>query len=622
MVSSNDKDSNPGGKKSEDAKPSADPKQAAPVAGAKPGSGPNPGAAAKPEASAKPGGAANPAAAPKPAAASKSESGKPETASSKPAGPTRTGTTVPETAKSAAPPKAGTGDGKPSKADEGKKAEPVKGAATMGAGRDSTATKSASPQPAGSAAGGDKPGKTADKKAAAGGTSGSSGAKPGASGSGGGTPPTVPPATAEKRGGGFVPGLVGGIAAAVVGFGAAQFLDVDWVKMSGGQDPVATQLAEQNTAITGQSQSIATLESRLEAISQAVASPDLSSMEKTITDLASQVESEVGSLSSGIVTQLGQVTETLSGLSDAVGTIETRLTGVDGSLSDLEGGLKGVTDQLGTVETSLSGVDDRLVAVEKRPMVESSETAKSTFDAYEREVQRLTDELSKQQEESAATAKRMAELASLTEQQITAVQEEAAARLASMQAEASSQIDANQAETDAKVQEAQSTAQSASVTAALISLEKSLEEGTPYADALATIGGSAEVPDALSAEADNGVQTLMQLRDSYPQAARAALEASIRETSQSADPVGKLAAFFRHQTGARSLAPKEGDHADAVLSRAEASVDSGDIPAALAELDALPENGQAAMSDWTSAATARVEAVAAAATLVASMQTN
>lgn len=618
MVSSNDKGNNPGGKKPEDAKSSAKPDSSAPVAGAKPGSGPSQGATAGPGTGTKPAAVSKPDAATSGTAPSKPGPAKPVTTEA-----TKTGTPVPATGKSAGPSKAGTDDSKPPKAEAGKdaaKKDTAKAVGAQGADRGSAAaSKSPDPQGVGSSAAAATPGKTADKKTA---TTGTPASTSGASGSGGKTPPPVPPAAAEKRGGGFVPGMVGGIAAAVVGFGAAQFLDVDWVKLRGGQDPVAAQLAEQNTAITGQSQSIATLESRLEEISAAVASPDLSSMETTISGLAEKVESEVGSLSSGIVTQLGQVTETLSSLSDAVGTIETRLTGVDGSLSDLEGGLKGVTDQLGTVEESLSGVDDRLVAVEKRPMVESSETAKSTFDAYEREVQRLTEELSAQQEESAATAKRMAELASLTEQQITAVQEEAAARLAAMQAEASSQITETQAQTDAKVQEAQSTAQSASVTAALISLEKSLEEGTPYADALATIGETADVPDALSAQADSGVQTLMQLRDSYPEAARAALEASIRETSQSADPVGKLTAFFRHQTGARSLAPKEGDDADAVLSRAEASVDSGDIPAALAELGALPEGGQSAMSDWTSAATARVEAVAAAATLVASLQTN
>ena len=73
----------------------------------------------------------------------------------------------------------------------------------------------------------------------------------------------------------------------------------------------------------------------------------------------------------------------------------------------------------------------------------------------------------------------------------------------------------------------------------------------------------------------------------------------------------RLAAFVRRQTNARSLSPQEGDDADAVLSRAEAALRDGDLGAALAELEALPDAAKPALSDWISAAEERRDAVSA-----------
>ena len=80
-------------------------------------------------------------------------------------------------------------------------------------------------------------------------------------------------------------------------------------------------------------------------------------------------------------------------------------------------------------------------------------------------------------------------------------------------------------------------------------------------------------------------------------------------------PADRFTAFLRRQTNARSLAPREGNDPDAILSRAEAALSSGDLPAALTELDALPENARAAMDGWIADASARADALAAAADL-------
>jgi len=68
--------------------------------------------------------------------------------------------------------------------------------------------------------------------------------------------------------------------------------------------------------------------------------------------------------------------------------------------------------------------------------------------------------------------------------------------------------------------------------------------------------------------------------------------------------------------GARSVAPREGDDPDAVLSRAEAAVRSGDLDTALTEIAALPDVAQSAIADWQANAETRLEAKSAADDLV------
>jgi len=69
--------------------------------------------------------------------------------------------------------------------------------------------------------------------------------------------------------------------------------------------------------------------------------------------------------------------------------------------------------------------------------------------------------------------------------------------------------------------------------------------------------------------------------------------------------------FLRSQTGARSLAPRDGDDTDAVLSRAEAALRQGDLATTLTELDALTGDPAAAMAAWRAQAETRMAALAA-----------
>jgi hypothetical protein len=73
----------------------------------------------------------------------------------------------------------------------------------------------------------------------------------------------------------------------------------------------------------------------------------------------------------------------------------------------------------------------------------------------------------------------------------------------------------------------------------------------------------------------------------------------------------RITNYFKSQTGVRSLTPREGPEPDAVLSRAEAALQAGDLTAALTELQALPEAGQSAIAPWRSRVEQRLAAQSA-----------
>ena len=178
------------------------------------------------------------------------------------------------------------------------------------------------------------------------------------------------------------------------------------------------------------------------------------------------------------------------------------------------------------------------------------------------------------------------------------------------------ELDARAAEITAKAEEeAAALREAARREAGVNALIEAVNGGQPYAAALAVLG--AEAPDAaLVTYAETGIPSLATLTASFPEAARQALEASLRgEGGQSLSD--RAWAMLRIGTGARSLSPQQGSDPDAVLSRAEAAVKAGDLATALTELEALPETGKAAMTSWSQNARARLDAAAALAALSA-----
>ena len=263
--------------------------------------------------------------------------------------------------------------------------------------------------------------------------------------------------------------------------------------------------------------------------------------------------------------------------------LEKRLVAAE-NITVPEPDLSPVTDAVLGVETAMSelsaqyaGLESRLTDLEKRPA--EGGAAAAAVEAYEREVKALKDAMEKQKVEVDAL--------------VSAAQEDKAS--------------------------AEMTAQQAMIRSAISRVQIALDTGASFADAMADLEAAGlTVPAALSAVADTGVATIAQLTVDYPIAARNALAASRKDEGTG----GNVWNFFRNQLGVRSLEPKEGEGADAVLSRAEAALADGRLTDAMAELEGLPEEGRVELTDWMARATQRAEAIAAAEDLSAQVASN
>tara|TARA_B100001093_G_scaffold129452_1_gene122036 strand:+ start:342 stop:1244 length:903 start_codon:yes stop_codon:yes gene_type:complete len=148
-------------------------------------------------------------------------------------------------------------------------------------------------------------------------------------------------------------------------------------------------------------------------------------------------------------------------------------------------------------------------------------------------------------------------------------------------------------------EQAQNQHQSRELTHLLAALEDALRDNRPYRKILNKISflSNIAMPPALELGADQGGVVLEQLKQQFPSAARRALAAS--DPAEPANlSAARLGAFIKRQLNARSLSPQTGASTDAILSRAEAALASGDLSAALAEIEVLTPAPAAQMAAW------------------------
>jgi hypothetical protein len=143
--------------------------------------------------------------------------------------------------------------------------------------------------------------------------------------------------------------------------------------------------------------------------------------------------------------------------------------------------------------------------------------------------------------------------------------------------------------------------------AALDRLRAAADSGAPFGASLDNL----PEPGAVLTDMDaTGIPTLSALRDAFPDAARAALEAAI-QADMGNSWTERTMSLLQSSTGARSMTPREGNDPDAILSRVEAALRAGNLPLAMTEIATLPTVAQEAMSGWSKLASSRTDALAA-----------
>ncbi|SFC03287.1 COG4223 family protein [Tritonibacter multivorans] len=256
-----------------------------------------------------------------------------------------------------------------------------------------------------------------------------------------------------------------------------------------------------------------------------------------------------------------------------LGPLETRLTALETAADDADARLNLLAGAQDLTE-QLADLSARVDALEARPLTEGASA--DAVAAFEAQLAKVRENLSAQQDEVKAM---------VAEAQAMEQASAEAARIASAQGVASRLIAA-------------------------------LDAGKPFGPLLDELSAlKVDAPSELAGTADAGVATQAALRDGFAPAARAALSEA-REENKAA---GGLLDYVNRHLGARSVAPREGSDADAVLSRAEAAVRSGNIQLALSELSELPEAAKPAIADWETAAQTRLSAMAAAEALSQSL---
>jgi hypothetical protein len=251
---------------------------------------------------------------------------------------------------------------------------------------------------------------------------------------------------------------------------------------------------------------------------------------------------------------------TQTAVAEALAPIDARITQ---SLSEGD-------SRIAALGAAVGALADRMTEVEKLP-IDANAAAEAAVAAYEREVATIRAEI-----------------------------DEVIARNNALQ----SQMDDVRAETEAA--ERLSAAR-----VALGQIEAALENGGAYGAAVRNIAAAgAEVPAPLADHAASGVPSQSVLTTTFAPAARNALDAALRDVSDLGTGE-RLWSFVRAQLGARSLAARDGDGADAILSRAEAALRTGDLDTALAEIAALPDEARSHMSAWAAQAEIRRAALAA-----------
>ena len=289
----------------------------------------------------------------------------------------------------------------------------------------------------------------------------------------------------------------------------------------------------------------------------------------------------------GLNAAVAQNTATLDSLREEIAAIPAPSEPVDVSpiTADIAALQAQVTGEIDVLLERISDFDERILTLEKQPSGDGT-LQESALEAYQAEL----DDLRQQLEVQAGAA--------------------------------IAQLESTRVEAVALQESALRAAEVSQIRTAIAQIQTAMTSGAPMQSALTDLQDAMDdpIPEALMAVAD-GAPTLAKLQADFPNAARAALSAA-RDGDASGEETSGFGSFLREQLNVRSVAPREGDDADAVLSRAQAAVSEGQLQMALDEIAQLPDVAQAQLADWVAVAQSRISAVAVVDEISLSLNVN
>lgn len=291
-----------------------------------------------------------------------------------------------------------------------------------------------------------------------------------------------------------------------------------------------------------------------------------------------------------VVPDFGPVDTRIAALDAQVTATDNKLNGSDARLNGFDAKVNGVDGKINGFDARVNGLDARVNGLESKVDSEATQVAK--FQAAVTNLPKV--DLGPLQAATATLDRRVADV----EGQLAAPKD--GARLT--EARAVGSADETKATSIALVGQA---------------IQSAIADGRPYGkelDALRALGAEPEAIAKLSPMATLGAPTATALKDNWD-----VVQGDVRSAMkppEAGSALDRFAANARALVQVRRVGAVQGDDPSATVSQIDAALGAGDVAAALAAWDKLPDTGKDPSRDWASSARGEVDAVAAAQSLV------
>lgn len=303
--------------------------------------------------------------------------------------------------------------------------------------------------------------------------------------------------------------------------------------------------------------------------------------------------------------------------SAALKTLETRLGDLESKEGEPSPELAALADRVAQLETSLKSMAE--AAQEGGSVADAAAISRQINEAEKRLDEKIESALAGANTDTSAidslkkeVADIDAKLKALTEAELGSEDSGQLLPEITMLDERLGRIESTLPQLLEAIDEETADTRSATLAIAFANLRAAVEEGRPYAEELATLAklspGAMDFGGMLEYE-DTGIPTARDLTASFAEAREAAL--SPQQPQEESSLIDRLMASAESLVKVRRIdEAAEGNSSSAILARAEAQLEKGDLEAAVKEVETLQGPPREAFAKWLSAAKARLDAEA------------